>query len=492
MEKDVSLVFPNQLFQINPALSKHRKVYLVEEWLFFNQFNFHKHKLVLHRASMRFYKNWLEKQGFLVEYIDAFTKESDCRILIKKIATNGIKGIHFVDVVDNWLFKRIQSSCSKYQLEFQQYESPNFLNKQSDFKNYFSKKKNYFQTDFYINQRKKENILLDSNSKPFGGKWTFDQDNRKKFPKSEKTPELLFPHSNAYINEAKIYVDKYFKNNYGSTKSNLLFSVTFEDAEKWAVDFFNNRFEKFGIYEDAIVASESVLYHSVISPMLNIGLLDARNLIDLAIQIGIEKNIPLNSIEGFIRQILGWREFVRIIYELEGGKQRITNFWEFKRKIPKSFWTGETGIEPIDITIKKVLKSGYCHHIERLMIIGNFMFLCEFDPDEVYRWFMELFIDSYDWVMVPNVYGMSQYADGGLMTTKPYFSGSNYLIKMSDFPKGEWQKIWDGLFWRFMHKNRSFFSKNPRMGMLLKTFDKMPQEKQFSHLKTAQEFLDGL
>ena len=155
MEKDVSLVFPNQLFQINPALSKHRKVYLVEEWLFFNQFNFHKHKLVLHRASMRFYKNWLEKQGYLVEYIDAFSKESDCRLLLKKIAKNDITEIHFVDVVDDWLLKRIQSSCSKYKLEFHQYETPNFLNKRLDLKNYISKRKTYFQTDFYIHQRKK-------------------------------------------------------------------------------------------------------------------------------------------------------------------------------------------------------------------------------------------------------------------------------------------------------------------------------------------------
>ena len=142
--------------------------------------------------------------------------------------------------------------------------------------------------------------------------------------------------------------------------------------------------------------------------------------------------------------------------------------------------------------IKRVLKTGYCHHIERLMVLGNFMLLCEFDPDEVYRWFMELFIDSYDWVMVPNVYGMTQFADGGIMTTKPYISGSNYLLKMGDWDKGPWQEIWDGLFWRFMHVHRDFFGSNPRLGMLLNTFDKMSPEKRNKHLQNATTFLDAL
>ena len=196
--------------------------------------------------------------------------------------------------------------------------------------------------------------------------------------------------------------------------------------------------------------------------MLNVGLITPQEIVSESLQFARKNNIPINSTEGFIRQIIGWREFIRGIYECKGSEQRTKNFWGFKRKIPKSFYDGSTGIEPIDITIKKVLKTGYCHHIERLMVLGNFMILCEFDPDEVYRWFMELFIDAYDWVMVPNVYGMSQFADGGLMATKPYISGSNYLMKMSDYKKGEWQTIWDALFWRFMHVHRDFFSKKSK------------------------------
>ena len=138
------------------------------------------------------------------------------------------------------------------------------------------------------------------------------------------------------------------------------------------------------------------------------------------------------------------------------------------------------------------MKHGYCHHIERLMELGNFMLLCDFDPDEVYRWFMEMFIDSYDWVMVPNVYGMSQFADGGLMSTKPYISGSNYLMKMSNYQNGSWQKIWDALFWRFIYTQRKFFLKNPRMSMMVRSFDKMDEQKRLQHLDTAERFLEQL
>ena len=205
-----------------------------------------------------------------------------------------------------------------------------------------------------------------------------------------------------------------------------------------------------------------------------------------------ENNIPLNSTEGFVRQIIGWREFMHGIYEVKGNMQRTTNFWGFKRKIPKSFYTGTTGILPIDQSIKKVIKTGYCHHIERLMILGNFMLLCEFDPDEVYVWFMELFVDAYDWVMVPNIYGMSQFADGGLLATKPYISGSNYVMKMSNYKKGDWQNTWDGLFWRFMHEHREFFKSNPRLNMLVSMFDKMDDEKKENHLKYATKYISSL
>ena len=489
--KKASIIFPHQLFKLNPAVDPTHEVYLVEEWLFFNQYHFHKQKLVLHRASMKCYEAYLQQNKTAITYINAAEKISDIRNLITHLHQQKITEIHFTDVADNWLRKRIYNSCKKYNIKCVEYDSPNFINTMDEVKLYFDKKKTYYQTGFYTWQRKQRAILLDASGGPEGGQWTYDADNRLKFPKKEKAPVLSFAKENRYVEDSKKYIDENFPFNYGSIEQ-FIYPINHADAEKWLGDFFKDRFEKFGIYEDAIVAKENFLHHAVITPMLNIGLLQPQQIISKAISAAAKYHIPLNSLEGFIRQVMGWREFIRIVYEREGTTQRTKNYWGFTRKIPPSFWTGSTGILPIDNTIKKVLQTGYCHHIERLMILGNFMLLCEFDPDEVYRWFMELFIDAYDWVMVPNIYGMTQFADGGLMTTKPYISGSNYILKMSDYEKGDWTTTWDGLFWRFMHVHRNFFLKNPRLGMLVKTFDKMPQEKQHAHISNAEKYLNSL
>ena len=485
----ISLIFPHQLFEKHPALDKNRIIYLVEENLFFAQYKFHKQKLVLHRSSMKFYQDYLERKKFKVIYIDSTNELSDIRKLIPFLKQKRIEEIHFTDVADNWLEKRIKQTVEKCGIKLHEYATPSFFNTKDELKEFFSGKKKYSQTDFYIKQRKKFEILLNEDGSPLGGKWTYDTENRLKYPTTKKTPVVKFPSSNKYYEEAVEYVNKNFPDNYGEINKNFIYPNTFEESKKWFEQFLEKRFFDFGSYEDAIVAEEYILHHSVLTPMLNIGLLTPKYIVEETLKYSQSHKIPLNSVEGFIRQIIGWREFIRGVYEFSGTTQRTKNFWEFKRKIPESFWDGTTGIEPVDITIKKVLQTGYCHHIERLMVLGNFMLLCEFDPDEVYRWFMELFIDAYDWVMVPNVYGMSQFADGGLMSTKPYISGSNYLIKMSNYKKGDWQLIWDGLFWRFMDKHRKFFLSNPRLGMLVRTFDKMSEERKNALLSAAENYL---
>jgi len=487
----VTLIFPHQLFADHPCIKKGRGVYLIEECLFFKQYHFHKQKLVLHRASMKKFAHFLSQRNITVDYIDSQNDLSDVRTLINHLAQLNITEIQFVDVADNWLKTRIESSCKKHHIEIAEAVSPNFLNTLEGVKSFFDNKKTYFQTAFYIEQRKQRAILLDAGGQPVGGQWTFDADNRLKYPKNDKPPVITVAKEDSYGQEANDYVAKYFPNNYGSAE-NFIYPTDHAGASSWLDEFLETRFEKFGIYEDAIVANEHYLHHSVLTPMLNIGLLSPQQIIDRALQVALKKNIPLNSLEGFIRQIIGWREFIRIVYEREGNKQRTKNYWGFDRKIPESFWQGTTGILPVDNVIKKVLQTGYSHHIERLMVIGNFMLLCEFHPDEVYRWFMEMYVDAYDWVMVPNVYGMTQFADGGMMTTKPYISGSNYLLKMSDYQKGGWTEIWDGLFWRFMHVNRDLFLKNPRLSMLVKTFDKMPEKKRKKHISVAENHLNQL
>ncbi len=488
---EVIFIFPHQLFKQHPAIKKGVTVYIIEETLFYNQYNFHKQKIVLHRASMKYYADYLRQQDVKVIYVEAKNKQADVRNLIAAVAKEKITTIHFCDVTDNWLNKRIHAAAKQHNIALGKLPSPNFLNTPESVAPFFNGKKHYFQTAFYIQQRKERNILLLTGKEPEGGQWTFDSDNRLKYPKNATPPVVMPAAENKYILEAIIYTEKNFKNNYGFSAP-FIYPITFDDAENWLYNFLKNRFEKFGIYEDAIVDKEHFLHHSVLTPMLNIGLLQPQQIINAAIAAAPKYNVPLNSLEGFIRQIIGWREFIQIVYAREGTKQRTKNYWGFNRKIPASFWTGETGIAPIDSTIKKILQTGYCHHIERLMVLGNFMLLCEFDPDEVYKWYMEMFVDAYDWVMVPNVYGMTQFADGGMMTTKPYISGSNYLFKMSDYKKGEWSSVWDGLFWRFMHVHRSFFLQNPRLGMLVNTLDKMSTEKQQLHFTHADKFLNNL
>ncbi len=346
----------------------------------------------------------------------------------------------------------------------------------------------FFFTDFYIQQRKRLGCLLDGNGKPAGGKWTFDTENRKKLPKGTRVPKLWKPGERDSVGEARRYVHQHFPNAVGDD-AGFWFPVTHQDARRWLKNFLDHRFEDFGIYEDAIAAEETTLFHSVLTPMLNIGLITPAEVIESALS-KID-DVPMNSLEGFIRQVIGWREFVRMIYLHQGRRQRTHNFWGFKRSLPKSFYDGTTGIDPLDQVIRRVLKHAYSHHIERLMVLGNFMLLCEINPHHVYRWFMELYVDAYDWVMVPNVYGMSQFADGGLMTTKPYISGSSYVLRMSDFKKGDWCPVWDALYWRFIHNHREFFAGNPRMSVMVKQLDKMG-DKLKTHLTNADRFLNRL
>ncbi|MCE1202736.1 MAG: cryptochrome/photolyase family protein, partial [Bacteroidia bacterium] len=270
------------------------------------------------------------------------------------------------------------------------------------------------------------------------------------------------------------------------------YPVSHKAANAWLEDFTSNRLDGFGPYEDAIVGQELSLYHSVLSPLLNIGLLRPETVVEAAVEALGRGEAQLPSVEGFVRQIVGWREFIRGVYVLAGRQERSRNYFGFSHALPEAFYQAATGVEPVDATIRKLHGTAYNHHIERLMVLGNFMLLCEIAPDEVYRWFMEMYIDAYDWVMVPNVYGMSQLADGGLMSTKPYFSGSRYLLSMSDYSKGGWAGIWDALFWRFIHRHRDKLKSNPRIGMLSGSFDRMALQKQSALLENAERFLQSL
>ena len=488
---DISIIFPNQIFEKSKLLDESTRIYLIEEYLFFNQFKFHKQKILFHRMTMKSYERFLQKNSFNINYIDSTEKISEIKSFIENLDSD-IKSIKIYDPVDNWLSKRINDTCKLKNINVEVYDNPLFINKNEDLSSFFrNDKKKFFQTSFYKQQRLKLDVMM-IGDKPEGGKWTYDDQNREKYPKGKIPPTITYPEKNKIYTEAFNYVNDNFNNNYGKINEEIIYPYNFKLAKEWLNVFLKTRFEEFGPYEDAVVKEKSILNHSVLSPLINIGLINPKHLVKSILNYYYQNNIRINSCEGFIRQIIGWREFIRGVYICKGTEERNKNFWNFKKKIPKSFYDGTTGVEPVDDTIKKINKSAYANHIERLMIIGNFMLLCEFDPDEVYKWFMELFIDSYDWVMVPNVYGMSQFGDGGLMSTKPYISGSSYILKMSNYKKGEWCSTWDSLFWSFIDKQREFFKTNPRMRMLVSSFDRMNIEKKEKLINTAHNFLKNL
>ncbi len=486
---EITLLFPHQLFRVNPATAGDRDVFFFEDPLFFTQYRFHKNKLILHRATMKYAASYLEQNDFKTYYLNC-QDYPDLSTVFELLKKKSVSHIHTLNPTDYLLSRRLQRLAKKQEIELSLYESPLFLLDEETVSSRMSENRNYLMARFYKKQRQAMNLLMEDDE-PAGGKWSFDKENRKKLPEGEDIPDIYIPRENEYVREAREYVEKNFSQNPGDT-DHFIFPVTYYQADKWLEDFLENRMLKFGDYEDAISTTHDFQFHSVLTPALNIGLLTPRQVIEKTMEWHRKKDYPINCLEGFIRQIIGWREFMRGIYVMEGVFQRTNNHFGHSRKLPPSFWDGSTGIQPIDDVIQKVLKYGYAHHIERLMILGNFMLLCEFDPDEVYQWFMELFIDAYDWVMVPNVYGMILFADGGLFATKPYISGSNYLRKMSHYKKSEWCDIWDGLYWRFLHVNREEMSRNRRMNMVMSLLDRMDKNTLENHLENADKFLNSM
>ena len=479
-----ALIYPHQLYADQPAVAGADRVYLVEDPLLFSQYTFHRQKLILHRASMTRYAAGLKLPVEIVE-AKQLKATGDIAGILKK---DKVTEVRVTDPCDAYLLRRLTEGLAKAKIALTVVEDPNFLTPLAEVEAYTKDKPKFFFTDFYMRQRKRLKLLLEDDGKPRGGKWSFDSENRKRLPATVKPPAVKAVPENDAVREARQYVRDNFPDALGDDTT-FEYPTSHAEAKACLKEFVRDRLDQFGDYEDAISVRETTLFHGVLTPMLNTGLLTPAEVVNAVL--ARADDVPMNSLEGFTRQVIGWREFMRLVYLTRGGKQRTTNFWGFKHPVPKALYDGTTGIDPVDRVIKNVLKTGYAHHIERLMILGNFLLLCEIGPDAVFQWFMELFIDSYDWVMVPNIYGMSQYADGGMTTTKPYISGSSYVLKMSDHKKGPWCAVWDALYWNFIDKQADFFAKNPRMSVMVAMRDKLG-DKMDEHRRVAKEFLTKL
>lgn len=480
------IIFPNQLFLEHLEADEQTLMILVEDDLFFKQNPFHKQKIILHRASMRSFADKLTAHGFKVCVIDSSTDNS-MDILRAKLTGLNIKNISYYDLVDDWLEQRVISLQEALSLQAERLTSPSFLTTLGMIDDYFDSNSHRMQ-HFYEWQRKRLNIMMDG-VKPLGGRWSYDTANRRKLPKGTILPDHFVHADNDHVTHAKTWVNQQFARNPGNAAS-FNYAITHEQAQAQLTDFIHNRLVQFGPYEDAIAQDESQLFHSMLSPALNCGLLTPKQVIDQVLAYASNAEVPIESLEGFIRQIIGWREYMRATYVRYGRKMRTSNALGFSKKLNKSWWDGTVGIKPIDTTIQRVIETAYAHHIERLMILGNSMVLLRIDPDEAYTWFMSLFIDAYDWVMVPNVYAMSQFAAGEMITTKPYISGSNYITKMSDYKKEGWANIWDALYWRFIVDHQDLIKKNFRTRMAATEYDNFTDEKKQKIASLSQDWLE--
>lgn len=491
--KKLALILGNCLFpdhnRLNPDSST--LFFMAEDAGLCTHFKYHKHKLVLFLSAMRSHAEEIEKDHPLVYHkltgqSQDMSYEDKLKNTIESYAD--IQEIITYDIEDHFFDDRIRAFCKKEKIKLTIIDSPGFITTKEKFKTFNEDNKPFMQT-FYKQQRKGLQILLDDdNESPLHGSWSFDEENRKKLPKDITIPEQPTSHPTDHTEEVKKLIDNLFPDHPGST-DNFRWATTRRQVLYLLDDFLKERFEKFGPYEDAISIKHTFVYHSVLSPYINMGLVTPDEVVDKALEYYKENDTHFPSVEGFVRQIIGWREFMRGIYHEYDEKLNV-NYFDHNRKMKSCWYEGTTGIPPLDDAIKKVNKYGYTHHIERLMVLGNIMLLCEIDPDEVYKWFMEMYVDSADWVMAPNVFGMSQYADGGIFATKPYIGGANYIKKMSDYGKGDWEDTVNGLFWRFIEENIETFENNQRMSMMVATLRKMNEDKKERIFKAANEFIN--
>lgn len=515
------LVLPHQLFEQQWEGADHGTVFvLIEHDLYFRQYSFHSHKLVLHRASMAGFARRLRALEHDVVVLHSDRTRASRVQLAEVIRQRRPRRVTWFDVVDDWLEQDLAAGLADGGCEMGRedvLETPNFLTSRAQLDAWFANNPARMQ-DFYVWQRRRLGILMD-NGGPVGGKWSFDAENRKKLPRGYTPPtvgrfkghpalrqEGMFdlealaepvrssgagPGDDASreVEDAISWVAGEFPDAPGDPHL-FAWPTTAEDARKHLREFATERLDGFGPYEDVISAAHPFIHHGLLTPALNIGLLNPADVLHAVLD-GAGANTPLASLEGFVRQVIGWREYMRATYRLRGRRMRSANLLGHRNELGAGWWDATTGLPPVDVVISRVLATGYAHHIERLMVLGNAMSLLRIHPDDVYEWFMEMFIDAYDWVMVPNVYAMSQFAAGADITTKPYVSGSNYLRKMSDLPAGEWMPDWDGLYWTYVQDHRPVLERNQRSRMVVSLLDRMDPGVRESHRSRARALLTG-
>lgn len=464
---------------------------MIEDMGIASAYRYHKIRLIHQFVSMREFRDELLAAGVTVAYyeLEASTQVTFFDRIKQVLKKHAFDTIQIAEIPDLLFKKNLVTWAEQNKIKLKFVPSPQFLISNEYFGSYLKKYKKPFMKNFYEGVRKDQQILVAKDLTPIGGQWSFDSENRKKLPKTVQVPPIRQFHKSKHFLSVFNLVGQYFQHHPGEApEAGLWLPVRRADALRFLQHFFEYKFHQFGPYEDAIDPRDDFLFHSAISPLLNIGFLNPGEVLDQGLLYAKKHKVSLESLEGFVRQILGWREFVNGIHHHFYDAESNRNFFQHHRKMKSCWYDGSTGLPPVDDAIKKANRLGYNHHIERLMILSNVMLLTELHPTEVHRWFMEMYVDSYEWVMGPNVYGMGQFSDGGIFATKPYISGSNYILKMSSYTKGNWCEVWDGLYWSFIHRHSDFFAKNPRLSMMAALLNKMDSKKRERLLTLADQF----
>uniref|UniRef100_UPI0040486E06 cryptochrome/photolyase family protein n=1 Tax=Polynucleobacter sp. TaxID=2029855 RepID=UPI0040486E06 len=462
----------------------------------------HKAKIALFLSAMRHFAQSLETLQYPLTYIKAcplpIVEALRAQLLNKKIS-------HLVCVEPGeWRLKQaIEALAQDLSLQLEMREDDHFFCTHQEFLDWTANKKELRLEYFYRLMRKKHGILIAEDGNPEGGQWNFDQDNRKAYPKSGPgmidEPVAFSP--DTITQEVLSYVDTTYKDHPGSLEQ-FFWPVTREQALEALHYFAEYRLRNFGVFQDAMWTDTPFGWHALLSSSLNLKLLNPREVIDVVIEAWKKSSLDLSTVEGFIRQILGWREFVRGMYYLDMPKMAQDNFYEHKRTLPEWYWTGQTNMACMKDAIGQTLQFGYAHHIQRLMVTGNFALLAEILPSAVCDWYLAIYVDAIEWVELPNTAGMALFANGGRFTSKPYIASGAYIKRMSNYctgcqykPEvrfGETACPVTTLYWNFLINYRAQFEANPRTKLMTANLKKISDTDQAQIQGHAQHLLENL
>ncbi len=464
----------------------------------------HPQKIVLVLAAMRHFAASLRDRGIRVEYVtldapgNSGSFSGEIARAVERLKPERV----IVTEPGEWrVLEMMRDWRETLDVPVEIRSDDRFLCSLGEFARWADGRKQLRMEYFYREMRRKTGLLMDVDGNPEGGAWNFDSQNRKNLPKGLRPPQRLRFPPDAVTEEVISLVSERFADHFGRVDG-FGYAVTRQDALRALRAFVTDCLPSFGDYQDAMKQDSPFLYHGLVSAYLNIGLLLPLEVCRAAEQAYLAGQAPLNAVEGFVRQILGWREYVRGLYWLKMPDYAATNFLNATRDLPDFYWSGETGLNCLAQSIRQTRDHAYAHHIQRLMVTGCFALLIGADPVQVNRWYMEVYIDAFEWVELPNTHGMALFADGGIMASKPYAASGKYIDRMSDYCRNCRYDVkqntgpdacpFNALYWRFLENNRALLSRNPRMGMPYRTWAKMAEDKRAAILQTADAFLDRL